>query len=258
MTAGSPDFQLKLADCEADIRAAQRLRYEVFVEELGGAGAQIDHAARLEKDRHDPYFDHLLLLDRKRDESDQVVGAYRLLRSDQAQAAGGYYSTSEYDLTRLTTTGRRLLELGRSCLHRDYRGGTAMFELWNGLAEYVQEHQIELMFGVASFHGTDLGQLAPSLSLLHHWHLAPDEIRVRAHDRHLQRMDLLEPGQIDKRAAMVAIPALIKGYLRLGGHVGEGAFVDHAFNTVDVCLVMDTKRMNARQRDLYTRNRGAA
>ena len=256
--AGSPDFQLKLADCAADIRAAQRLRYEVFVAELGGSGAQVNHDERLEMDRYDPFFDHLLLLDRKRSESDQVIGAYRLLRSDRADEAGGFYSSTEYDLSRLTSSGRRLLELGRSCLHRDYRGGTAMFELWSGLARYVQQHRIEWMFGVASFHGTDLAQLAPSLSLLHHWHLAPADMRVRAHAKHLQRMDLLPPDQIDKRAAMVAVPALIKAYLRLGGCVGEGAFVDHAFNTVDVCLVMDTNRMNARQREIYTRNRGAA
>ena len=258
MTAGSPDFQLKLADCDADIRAAQRLRYEVFVSELGGSGTEVDHVDRLEKDQHDPFFDHLLLLDRKRCESEQVIGAYRLLRSDQVNKAGGYYSASEYDLSRLTNSGRRLLELGRSCLHRDYRGGTAMFELWNGLADYVEQHRIELMFGVASFHGTDLQKLAPCLSLLHHWHLAPHDMRVRAHDSNLQRMDLLAREQIDRRAAMVAMPALIKGYLRLGGCVGEGAFVDYAFNTVDVCLVMDTKRMNTRQRELYTRNRGAA
>ena len=141
MTAGSPDFQLKLADCEADIRAAQRLRYEVFVAELGGPGAQVNHGERLEMDRYDPYFDHLLLLDRKRPESDQVIGAYRLLRSDRAAQAGGFYSASEYDLSRLTQSGRQLLELGRSCLHRDHRGGTAMFELWSGLARYVQQHR---------------------------------------------------------------------------------------------------------------------
>lgn len=255
MTAGIPDFQLKLAETDADLHAAQRLRYAVFVEELGGTGAMVDHEARLERDAFDPYFDHLLLLDRNRAAGDQVVGVYRLLRDDQAAVPGRFYSEDEYDLSALRSGGRRLLELGRSCLHADYRGGTAMFELWNGLAEYVATHGTEVMFGVASFHGTDIATLAQPLSLLHHRHLVPDDLRVRARMEHFQRMDLVPEADIDRRAAMVATPALIKAYLRLGGFVGEGAYVDHAFNTTDVCLVMDTARMNKQQTRLYTRER---
>ncbi len=255
MIHGDPDFHLKLAETEAEMRQAQALRYEVFVAELGGSGAMVDHDQRLEQDRFDPFYDHLLLLDRRRDEGDRVVGVYRLLRGDQAARLGRFYSEGEYDLTPLIQSGRPLLELGRSCLHADYRGGTAMYELWNGLAGYVAEHGIEILFGVASFHGTDIAALAQPLSLLHHRHLAPADLRVRARAEHFQRMDLLPEAVIDRRAAMIATPALIKAYLRLGGFVGEGAFVDHAFNTTDVCLVMDTERMNAKQKSLYTRER---
>ncbi len=255
MSAGAPDFRLRLAGCESELRAAQRLRYAVFVEELGGDGPLVDHARRLERDRFDPYFDHLLLLDMARAEDDRVVGVYRLLRADQAARAGQFYSEDEYDLAPLRASGRRLLELGRSCVHADYRGGTAMYQLWNGLADYVNRHGIEILFGVASFHGTDIDRLAEPLSFLHHRHLAPPELRVRARPEHFQRMDLLPADAVDRRAALVATPALIKAYLRLGGFVGEGAFVDRAFNTTDVCLVMDTARMNARQKDLYVRSR---
>ncbi|WP_102108139.1 GNAT family N-acetyltransferase [Oceaniglobus roseus] len=258
MSVTAPAFSLRLASSEADLAAAQRLRYEVFVAELGGDGALVDHAARRERDRFDPFFDHLILVDETRDAAalDHVVGVYRLLREEGAARAGQFYSEDEYDLTALRRSGRRLLELGRSCVHADYRGGTAMLELWNGLAAYVAEHGIEVLFGVASFHGTDVQALAGPLSILHHRHLAPEPLRVRAVEGHFQRMDLLAEAEIDRPAAMRATPALIKAYLRLGGFVGEGAFVDHAFNTTDVCLVMDTGQMNARQRDFYTRARG--
>jgi len=245
-------FHVRIAETEGDLHAAQALRYEVFVRELGGGGAMVDHDLGLERDRFDPFFDHMMVID---DTTDRVVGVYRLLRSDQAEAAGGFYSEDEYDLSVLKSSGRRLLELGRSCLHRDYRGGMALYHLWNGLADYVAAHKINILFGVASFHGTDPHVLAQPLSLLHHNHLAPPDLRVRSRAGHFQPMDLINPGALDRRRAMLEVPALIKAYLRLGGVVGEGAYVDSTFNTVDVCLVMDTARMNERQSRLYTAER---
>ncbi|UOA27281.1 GNAT family N-acyltransferase [Pseudosulfitobacter sp. DSM 107133] len=232
-----------------DLKAAQRLRYDVFVRELGGGGALVDHDAGLEKDRFDPFFDHLLLHDETRG---QVVGVYRMLRGDQARAAGQFYSEDEYDLTPLRNSGRNLLELGRSCLHPDYRGGMAMHYLWSALASYVAEHKIDILFGAASFHGTDAQALAAPLSLLHHRHLAPPGVRVRARAASFQSMNLISEDALDRRAAMLQVPALIKAYLRLGGVVGEGAWIDRTFNTTDVCLVMDTAQLNTRQSRLYT------
>lgn len=252
MPDSGPALTVKTADTDDELRAAQALRYEVFVRELGGGGIMVDHQAGLERDRFDPFFDHLIATDER---SGEVVGVYRLLRQEQAQAAGQFYSEDEYDLSVLKASGRRLLELGRSCLHRDYRGGMAMFHLWTGLAEYVARHKIEILFGVASFHGTDVATLAQPLSLLHHAHLAPEALRVRALPDHYQSMDLIAATELDRRQAMLSTPALIKAYLRLGGFVGDGAFIDHAFNTTDICLVLDTDRMNVRQRDIYTRTR---
>ncbi|ETX13100.1 ornithine-acyl-ACP acyltransferase [Roseivivax halodurans JCM 10272] len=250
-TMGAPSFTIRLAETEADLRAAQKLRYDVFVDELGGAGEGVDHAARVECDRFDAACDHLMLIDETR--GDAVVGVYRLMRDDQAEAFGQFYCDDEYDLSVLRASGRRLLELGRSCLHADYRGGAGMMHLWQGLADYVARHRIDVLFGVASFHGTDPDALAHPLSNLHHRHLAPPELRVRSRD--FQRMDLLPEDALDRRRAVLETPALIKAYLRLGGVVGEGAFVDHAFNTVDVCLVMDTARLTPRGRDIYARDR---
>jgi putative hemolysin len=250
-TAPNP-FIVRLAQSKDDLIAAQRLRYDVFVQELGGTGDMVDHAQRVERDRFDPFSDHLILEDQT---AGRVVGVYRLLRDDQAAGAGQFYSEDEYDLSVLKSGGRRLLELGRSCLHADYRGGMAMFHLWTGLAEYVALHGIEILFGVASFHGTNIAELAQPLSFLHQNHLAPDDLRVRARDGQFQSMDIVPAPLIDRRRAMIETPALIKAYLRLGGYVGEGAFVDHAFNTTDVCLVMDTARMNQKQARLYQRDR---
>jgi len=241
-------FHVRLAETKADLEAAQRLRYDVFVSELGGGGALVDHAAGLERDRFDPFLDHLLLCD---DTSGEVVGVYRLMQHDMARRAGGFYSSGEYDLTPLETCGRRILELGRSCLHPDYRGGMAMHHLWSGLADYIALHRIEVLFGVASFHGTDVTALAQPLSFLHHRHLAPPNLRVKARRKSFQNMDLVDKAHLNRKGAMLQMPSLIKAYLRLGGMVGEGAFVDHMFNTVDVCLIMDTNQMNARQSKIY-------
>ena len=245
MARPTPIFETALARTQEELRAALALRYRVFVEELGAA----DHGAGLEQDRFDVHAKHLLLYDRARPEGDQVVGVYRLMDEAAARAAGQFYSEDEYDLGPLRDTGLSLLELGRSCVRPEYRDGQALFHLWRGLAAYVLDHGIEVLFGVASFHGTDTEGLAQPLSLLHHRHLAPPHLRVQS--RRHEPMDRLPPDTIDRIAAMQQIPALIKAYLRLGGVVGEGAFVDHDFNTTDVCLIVETAALNDRQRALY-------
>ena len=241
---------LRLAETEEDRLGAARLRYEVFVQELGGDGALVNHGERFEKDHFDPVFDHLILIDDRRDpkEFDHVVGVYRLLPGDRGHR---FYSEDEYDLTPLLDSGRRLLELGRSCVREGYRNGVALHLLWSGLAAYTRERSIDVLFGVASLHGTDIEALAEPLSLLHHRHLAPSDLRVRALPDVFQPMDLIPGHKIDRVAAMRAVPALIKSYLKLGGYVGEGAFVDHAFNTTDVCLVIDIDRMTPEVRARY-------
>lgn len=246
-------FDICIATSERDLRAAQRLRYRVFVEELGGDGPLVDHENRLERDEFDPVVDHLCLIDKRRsaDALDHVVGAYRLLPGLRAEEFGRFYCDSEYDLTRLRASGRSLLELGRSCVDRDYRGGSGMFLLWNALADYVLDLGIELLFGVASFHGTDSRILAPSLSWLYHHHLADETLRPTARAEGYQPMNLIPPDQLDRREVMIGMPALIKAYLRLGGRVGDGAYIDRDFNTTDVFLLMDTAAMSEKHKKFY-------
>ncbi|HET7410673.1 MAG TPA: GNAT family N-acyltransferase [Paracoccaceae bacterium] len=254
-------FTVRLAGCEADVAAAQRLRYRVFVEEMGAQASPAEHAERRERDRFDPCFDHLLLIDNQSTNPEierGVAGVYRLMTGARARQGIGFYGASEYDLTLLENYPRETLELGRSCVDREHRGGAGMHLLWTGLGEYVATHGVSILFGVASFHGKDPGPIAQALSYLHHNHLAPPDLRVRAVADRYVPMDILPLAEVDKVEALRQTPALIKAYIRLGGFVGEGAYIDHEFNTVDVCLLMDTSRMVERYRTFYSRKRGGA
>lgn len=250
-------FTVRMAESDDDVAAAQRLRYRVFVEEMGAGASDEDRALRRERDTFDEHFDHLLLIDEEaqpEDPLDNVVGVYRLLRGAVANSGVGFYGDAEYDLTKIKQYPRETMELGRSCVDAAYRGGAAMHLLWTGLGHYVADHNVEIMFGVASFHGADPEPLAQSLSFLYHNHLAPDDLRVRTQPEFYVPMDTIPADQIKRVEAVKAIPPLIKGYLRLGGFVGDGAYVDHAFNTVDVCLLMDTARMVDKYKNFYQRD----
>ena len=251
-------FTVRLAETADDVAAAQRLRYRVFVEEMGAKATAAERAERRERDDFDPYFDHLLLIDNEAEPENAVAGVYRLMTGSMARRGVGFYGAGEYDLSALERTGRETLELGRSCVDAEHRGGAGMHLLWTGLGQYVAERRVEILFGVASFHGADPAPLAQPLSYLHYTHLAPPDLRVRALPQHFTRMDMLPREQVSKIEAMKRIPALIKAYLRLGGFVGEGAFVDRDFNTVDVCLLMDTARMVDRYRAFYSREKRGA
>ncbi len=257
MTPNNANFSIKLAKSKAELHAAQRLRYRVFVTEFGGATDPDADVLGVERDAYDADYDHLILCDNNLPEADNIVGAYRLLRSDMAVCGKGYYSATEFCLDKIVTCGRNSLELGRSCVDARYRNGIAMHLLWQGLAEYVSDHEIEILFGVASFHGTDPEIISHGLSFLHHNHLAQDDVCVPAYGANAISMDVLPESETDKVVAMQQIPPLIKSYLRLGGAVGEGAFVDHEFNTIDVCLVMDTLRMSQKYKDFYARSSAA-
>ena len=241
----TPRFRTRLAATPQDLRAAQRLRYRVFVQELGAGGPLVDHDAGLEIDARDHHATHLLLEDISRPDT-PVVGVYRLMRADQAQAAGGFATAREFDLAPLIATGRPLLELGRSCLLPAYRGGPAMGQLFAALAGLLADAPDTILFGVASFPGTDAATLSEPLAHLRQHHLAPEQTRPWAIGPGARAMP--RDGVADRKAALRATPALIKAYLRMGGVVGEGACVDADFNTTDVCMILDAAAMSPDQR----------
>jgi putative hemolysin len=247
-------LEVRLADSKAAIDAAQALRYRVFYEEMSAVPNSEMAARHRDFDEFDEVCDHLLVIHHARGSGPgAVVGTYRLLPHNVADRHGGFYSAAEYDLSNLLAYPGRILELGRSCVDAAYRNRATMQLLWQGISAYVFEHDIALMFGCASLPGTDPDALAVPLSYLHHHHLAPPELRVRALRHRCVDMNRLPPEAVDPRKALADLPPLIKGYLRLGGFVGEGAVIDRQFNTTDVCVVVETGRVTEKYYRHYGR-----
>jgi putative hemolysin len=255
-TAANGDLIVRLAHKRRDVASAQALRYRVFYREMGAAANLKVKVWRRDIDRFDRACDHLLVIDRARRKMPptifgQVIGTCRLIRRSVAEREGGFYSEGEFDLGPLLAQPGECLELGRSCVDPDYRSRAVIDRLWSGVADYVQYHGIDLMFGCASLPGTRLDELAPLLSYLHHHHLAPPECRPRAVPARYVEMRRLPADRIEPRGAWAALPPLLKGYLRLGAKIGDGAVVDHQFNTTDVCVVLPTARVTARYLQRY-------
>jgi len=237
----SGPLQVRLAASAEDVDAVQALRYRIFYDSMGARPLPGMAQLRRDSDPFDAICDHLMVLDHARGAgAAAVVGTYRLIRREAARRCGRFYSAAEYDITRLVTYPGPVLELGRSCVDPAYRARAVMPLLWGGIAAYVAHYDIALMFGCASLPGTDPERLAVPLSYLYHHHLAPPELRTRALPEHYVDMRRLDPGGIDPERTLSVLPPLIKGYLRLGGFVGDGAVIDHQFNTTDVCIVVKT------------------
>jgi len=223
---------------------------------MGANPSVIARATRRDADAFDLVADHLLVLDHELgDGAAAVVGTYRMIQREGAARAGRFYSADEYDLAAIDAFPGRVLELGRSCVDAVYRGRAAMQLLWRGLAAYVAEQDIELMFGCASLAGTDPDALSQELTYLYGHHLAPPALRVRAIEQRYVDMRRMDPLAVDARRATLALPPLIKGYLRVGGFVGDGAVIDHEFNTIDVAIIVKTDMITDKYVKHYERDR---
>ncbi|MDT7934872.1 MAG: GNAT family N-acyltransferase [Sphingomonadaceae bacterium] len=249
------NLELRLAGSEAEIAAAQRLRFQVFHEEMGARTTQQAEAAGRDLDDYDPYCDHLLVIDHAEPARPAVVGTYRLLRQEVAARHFGFYSAGEFDLGPLlsgSAGGRQLLELGRSCVDPAHRNPLTINLLWRGIASYLADHGISHMFGCGSLHGADPAQHAEALAYLHHHHLAPPDLRAYAYVGS-ERVDTgtLPPGSYDAKAASRSLPPLVKGYLRVGAMIGDGAYLDRVFNTTDVFVIMPVDRITERYAGRY-------
>lgn len=246
-----PDkIQVRLATTPEEIHAAQAIRYKVFYEEYGAKPNEEMLREKRDIDSYDSFTDHLIVLDNDLPKKDRIVGTYRLLRREIAEQHGQFYTSDEYDIQPLLDYKEDLLELGRSCVLPDYRTRPILQKLWEGIAHYVSDHNIALMFGCASFHGTDISVLSEQLSYLYHYHLAPPELCPRTKDEYYVDMNIIPKDTLDAKAAFISMPPLLKGYIRLGAYIGDGAYVDTQFNTTDVCIVMPTSLV----RDKYVKH----
>jgi L-ornithine Nalpha-acyltransferase len=253
-------LEVRLAQSRADVRAAQRLRYRVFFEEMSATPSMTAALRRRDEDPYDPLCDHLLVVDRtgspvrperpwrRRSSVEPIVGTYRILRQHVAERHDGFYSQGEYNVAPLLAAKSDLqfMELGRSCVLPSHRTKRTIELLWHGLWTYIRENGVGGMIGCASFEGTDPEQHALALSYLHQNALAPPEWRVRAHEARWIAMDRMPAGKVDAKAALKSIPPLIKGYLRLGAYVGDGAVIDHQFGTTDVMIILPVERIDPR------------
>jgi putative hemolysin len=246
-------LELRLATKKSEIRKAQKLRFKVFFEEGGAAADGAMALVRRDICRFDRVCDHLLVIDHAARNrfgkiKPRVVGAYRLLRQEVAQANFGFYSAQEFEIGPLLAQHpkSRFLELGRSCVLADYRGKRTIEMLWRGIWAYVKHYRIDAMIGCASLEGTDPAKLAPQLSFLFHHAKAEPEWRVRPLPNKFTPMDRLAPGEVDLKRALAALPPLVKGYMRVGAKFGEGAVIDHQFGVTDVFVVMPIHEIEGR------------
>ncbi len=255
------DLEVRLARSPHEIDAAQAIRYRVFYEEMSATPDAETRARKRDFDRFDDICDHLLVLDHALvpgedgelpledpESLKKVVGCYRLLRQEVAERHGGFYTASEYDIAPLLARHADLnfLELGRSCVLKPYRTKPTVELLWHGIMHYVTAHNLDVMFGCASFEGTDPAALAAPLSYLHHFHAAPDDWRVRALPECYEEMNRIAREDVDPREALRALPPMIKGYLRAGCYIGEGAVVDKQFGTTDVLILFPVAQISDR------------
>ncbi|XYK82882.1 MAG: GNAT family N-acetyltransferase [Labrenzia sp.] len=253
-------LEVRMARNFKEVKKAQRLRYEVFYEEMSAVADAQTLATRRDADPFDAYCDHLLVVDHaslKRNKlgrlKPEIVGTYRVLRQDVADRHGGFYTSAEYDIQSLidANPGKRFMELGRSCVLKPYRNKKTIELLWHGLWSYILRHKIDVMLGCASIEGTNPDAMADQLGFLHHNSLAPEEWRVRAVENRFVDMNRRPAADINQKEALRALPPLIKGYLRLGAFVGDGAVIDHQFGTTDVLIVMPVSELNTRYVNYY-------
>ena len=246
--------EIRLAQDKEEIRSAQRLRYNVFYEEYKAKPDEKMARERRDIDDYDDISDHLVVLDKSiKDPEERIVGTYRLLNHQAVGDNGTFYTSSEYNIDPLLNSGQPLLELGRSCVLSDYRTRPVLQLLWQGIVDYMLSHDIGLLFGCASLTGTDIDQMSEQLAYMHHYHLAPENLRPVALEERYVDMNLHAKEDIDARRVFKELPPLIKGYLRVGATIGEGAVIDHQFNTTDVCIVFPVSEMASRYRRHYSR-----
>jgi len=245
-------LEVRLARTKGEVKRAQKLRYKVFYKNGSAIADAATLLAQRDKDAFDRICDHLLVIDHAAKPSmsgrQPVVGTYRLLRQDVADRHGGFYTDNEFDICGLMRrhAGLKFLELGRSCVLPPYRTKRTVELLWHGVWTYVRRHRLDVMIGCASLNGTDPDRLALPLSFLHHFAPAPEAWRACAHPARRVEMNRMAKDAVDAKAALRLLPPLIKGYLRLGALVGDGAVIDHQFGTTDVLIVMPVSAISER------------
>ncbi|HXZ68541.1 MAG TPA: GNAT family N-acyltransferase [Alphaproteobacteria bacterium] len=242
-------LEVRLTTCDAELKACQRLRYDVFFEEMMARPSPEEAAERRDFDEYDDICDHLVVIDHAGEGGVRLVGTYRLLLKARAGGSPGFYTAGEYDLSPLISGEHahlNFLELGRSCVHANYRTKPVIDLLWRGIGAYVTANDVDVMFGCGSFLGRDPDAHAEALTYLYRHHLAPEDWRAKALPSHYTAMDRMPGREVDPKKGFRGLPPIIRGYIRAGAYVGDGAFIDDEFGTVDVLIIFPVEQVKER------------
>lgn len=247
----SENYIIKLVQTKSELKQAQALRYSVFYKEKRAKASLQKKIIKLDYDKIDKFADHLIVLDKNT--KNKVVGTYRLIRGDIAGLFGGFYSSSEFNLENIINNyqNNHILELGRSCVHQNYRNGSIMNLLWKAIAEYVKLFDIKVLIGCASFSGKDPLKYTEELSYLKENFSLPKNFSIKSYDNNIYPAFKLNDKNLNQLRTFAKLPPLIKGYLRVGGKVSDSFFVDHNFNTIDLCVVVRTNDIDKKYKKKY-------
>ena len=247
----SENYIIKLVQTKSELKQAQALRYSVFYKEKRAKATLQKRIIKLDYDKIDKFADHLIVVDKNTKK--KVVGTYRLIRGDVAELFGGFYSSSEFNLENIINNyqSKHILELGRSCVHQNYRNGSIMNLLWKAIAEYVKLFDIKVLIGCASFSGIDPLKYTEELSYLRVNFSLPKNFSIKSYDNKIYPAFKLNGKNLNQLRTFAKLPPLIKGYLRVGGKVSDSFFVDHNFNTIDLCIVVRTNDIDKKYKKKY-------
>ena len=245
-------YQVKFAANAAEIAAAQALRYRVFYQENQAVPTPEMVACEQEIDEWDAVAYHVIVLDNKAEQQPAVVGTLRLTSNERLRPGQKFYTEDAFDLNKLKGHYRRVLELSRYCIHSEGRSGTILMLIWKFAMQFIVEHGYDVMFGCASFQGTEVDQHKDILSYLYQHNLAPDHLMPTPVIENHVSITGLEIDNAEWDNAKHSVPTLLRGYLKLGAKISDTAIVDHHFNTTFVCIYVDAADMIANNSTLVT------
>lgn len=235
------DFQVKLAKTPQEVEAAQRLRFEVFNIEMK-RGLRSSYASGLDTDEYDALCDHILIVDTAKD---MTIGTYRLLLRSRLGDKGSFYSENEFDLSNIRKLDGEILEMGRSCVHKDYRRNAIVQLLWSGIVQYMTDHSVQYIIGCPSIYTMEPREISEIYTLLEKAYFAPERFRVSPKEKSfLTRFG--DGAAIDGREKEIylRLPSLVRSYLKIGAVVCGAPAVDSEFGTVDFFMLLDVAKMS--------------
>ena len=249
------DFEVRLTRTKEERRQVRALRYRVFVEEEGASATEEQKNLREEYDSYDRFAEYLGVF-----HNGKIVGTYRIINRDAAEKMGGFYTETEFDISKIKRSGTNIAEMSRACVAPEYRENALVMRLlWEGLGEYIVRNKIGIVFGVASWTGTNPAMSAQAISYLYYNHLSPLRLRatvdptklVDGVNPKLTRMNILPAVFVDAAEARRQMTPLVKGYLRINATFGRGVFIDKPFNSYDVFVMLETRKMDALYRKRF-------